>query len=53
MENQSTRRKISSHCHFVSVSPILVGLGANPDLRGEKPLANSLNHGMVRLKEVD
>ena len=53
MENQSTRRKMSSHCHFVSVSPILVGLGANPNLCGEKPLANRLKQSRVRLEELD
>jgi len=53
MENQTTRRQISSHFHFVPLSPTLVGLGANPNLRGEKPLANRLNHGMVLLEEID
>ena len=53
MANQSTRRKISSHCHFLSVSPILFGLGANPDLCGEEPLANLLSHSMVHLEELD
>lgn len=52
MENQSTQK------NFVPLSlrhqsPTLVGLGANPDLHGEKPLANRLNHGMVRLEELD
>jgi hypothetical protein len=44
-ENRRTRRKTCLSATLSTTNPTSTDLGANPDLRGERPATNDLSHG--------
>jgi hypothetical protein len=47
LETQSTLRKTCPNATSFITNPAWTGMGLNPGLHGEKPVAKHLNHGMV------
>jgi hypothetical protein len=47
-ENRSTRRKTSPSATSSTTYLTQTDLGSNPNLRGDRPATNCLNHGTVR-----
>jgi hypothetical protein len=52
-ENRRTRRKTCPSATLSTTNPTWIDLGANPGLRGERPVTNDLSHGTPRVGDTN